>query len=854
MERGGKIGNANARFEINRMPFADRDLPTMLRRILGCFMIAALLWQFWPPHNANAQTSNLLIGEVAWAGSPLSNADEWLELWNLSDEPISLEGYALEGAGPDEGIVFDESHVIEANSAFLIANYAPDHENAAHVPTPNIVTTSISLPNASLELSLFDPDGALIDRVGDGSSADFGTVTPKASMVRPTPSADGWKTATDSRNFKADIEVFGTPGFCDGCGDGAAEEETVEGASPSEDSEIEHESSSEEDDNDLQENTATSTAASRPLDPDVEVQTTEEEVTKEANESETQITEASVSAPSAQFPEVDLKISGSFTAGEKMHFDASSSTDPNGDIVYFTWNFGDGISATGSKATHVYETAGEYEFELIATDTTFRTFATTTLEVTPAPLPAPDVFLNEIHPAPEDGAEWVELYGLNEENVEHLIGWSIEDENGKAFQFSSSSIETIEFNEPFALIKLLSSKLNNSGDSVLLKRSDGSLADGVMYEKTKKGMSWIRFPDQTGDWRDAKPSKLDENTYIKKRPRPTLANLYVNETTAGNEILAETETATLKAHEASTVMHENTQSDEEPNNEAIARVTLTRKTSATDPGDPVNPAVTLRTHSSTELASAKNISGENESGPLQTSIKQLMTIPPNTEIELSGIVGSKPGMLGKHKFVLLAPNGRGLYVKASNKQPSPEFGSKIHIKGTLMYNDDGLYVRMGTKDRWQEDPGNTTAKVRSTNLEELGLADGWSLVQLTGYVIETTKTKALIDTKDGLIEVNFKEESQYKASRLNEQDKIRVTGLLDMTETDLKLFPRDPSEVEILEHSTLDQADNPATASVPGWVPFGAAGLTVAVTEGVKRLRKWKYEQKVQKLINESKD
>ncbi len=231
-----------------------------------------------------------------------------------------------------------------------------------------------------------------------------------------------------------------------------------------------------------------------------------------------------------------------------------------------------------------------------------------------------------------------------------------------------------------------------------------------------------------------------------------------------------------------------------------------------------------------------------------------MTIPPNTLVELSGVVGSKPGMLSKHQFVLLAPNGRGVYVRASNKQPSPTFGTKIKIVGTLMHNDDGLYIRMGTKDRWTDDPGNTTVKIRANDLGELGTEDAWSLVQISGHVIESSKTKALIDTGANLVEVNFSKLPQYRAARLMEQDEVQITGLLNMNDSGFTLYPREISEIEILKHASLDSVEEPTTSGLPGWVPFGAAGLTVAVTEGAKRLRKWRYELKVQKLIAKAKD
>jgi PKD repeat protein len=52
----------------------------------------------------------------------------------------------------------------------------------------------------------------------------------------------------------------------------------------------------------------------------------------------------------------------------RVEVDASQSSDPNGSIVDYAWAFGDGQSATGVRATHVYATAGSYQIQLTVQD------------------------------------------------------------------------------------------------------------------------------------------------------------------------------------------------------------------------------------------------------------------------------------------------------------------------------------------------------------------------------------------------------------------------------------------------------------------------------------------------------
>ncbi|MFE1646131.1 PKD domain-containing protein, partial [Microbacterium sp. P01] len=51
-----------------------------------------------------------------------------------------------------------------------------------------------------------------------------------------------------------------------------------------------------------------------------------------------------------------------------VSFDGTPSTDPEGAIASFTWNFGDGASATGATPSHTYATPGTYEVTLKTVD------------------------------------------------------------------------------------------------------------------------------------------------------------------------------------------------------------------------------------------------------------------------------------------------------------------------------------------------------------------------------------------------------------------------------------------------------------------------------------------------------
>ncbi len=93
----------------------------------------------------------------------------------------------------------------------------------------------------------------------------------------------------------------------------------------------------------------------------------------------------SVNAP----PIADAGDPQAALVGETLTFNGGGSTDSDGTIAGFVWDFGDGATDTGLETTHVYDSAGSFTVTLTVTDDVGAT-ATDTLTATITP----SVFLN----------------------------------------------------------------------------------------------------------------------------------------------------------------------------------------------------------------------------------------------------------------------------------------------------------------------------------------------------------------------------------------------------------------------------------------------------------------------------
>ena len=388
----------------------------MKQKLVYLFSLLALLFGFIPLLASASTSPDVIISEIAWAGSSSSAADEWIELANVSDQDVDVSGWSLAGAS-SAPLVFPAGTLIPSHSTFLIANYANTNSSSILNENTQIITTLVSIPNDKLAIALTAPDRGVVDSAGNagtnfagksggtGSTLDgrFRSMERRDFLLDGT-TKDAWIDADVSSGFKTGTLDYGTPGSLNSYLQTEIEIQRGQGTTPILES------------GSVQEAVvaaATATTEPEPVCEDVTVDTTVA--------STTDITQT----PIATEPVVTESVS---TISDSVSTVADTQTE-----------------------TQTVSTSNGY--------------------------PQGTLRVSEIFPHPATGeSEWVELENTSAYPVT-TNGWSILDASGAATLLPDGSVNP----GLYIVIENPKGKLNNDGDSVIIKDANGSVVDSVLY-------------------------------------------------------------------------------------------------------------------------------------------------------------------------------------------------------------------------------------------------------------------------------------------------------------------------------------------------------------------------------------
>jgi len=186
------------------------------KKFLSSLVLITMVFQILivsMPFASAASAGQVVINEISWAGSLDNSNDEWIELYNTTNQSIDLTGWYIEDDYGSATYTIT-SGTISAYGYFLIE----DIEEATNITADAVI--GISLANTGDTLVLKDSTDAIIDGVNTGGGAWYaGDGTTKATMERidPSISADeltNWASAISNNGAigSSGSSILGTPG------------------------------------------------------------------------------------------------------------------------------------------------------------------------------------------------------------------------------------------------------------------------------------------------------------------------------------------------------------------------------------------------------------------------------------------------------------------------------------------------------------------------------------------------------------------------------------------------------------------------------------------------------------------
>lgn len=511
---------------------------------------------------------------------------------------------------------------------------------------------------------------------------------------------------------------------------------------------------------------------------------------------------------------------------------------------------------------------------LIHTDTPSSTILSAPEEMPSLSTTTGTICLAIIAPYPDEGPEWIALYGLTPSSSHRLFQWSIHDAQSSLVKIVTST--PLLWDEPSKTLRfqLRSARLNNDGDTVTLKNSLGDVHDTFVYTEVERDQRWFRERCDA-PWHII-PKPIIQYVHSPAPTEPTFPSISSSTPIANTSIAPEPPSMNVEQVSLPIVtpiiIDEELPTSPPPKLEPHLPLPIVKeerpptgtilKASAQQP--PANtPSPHTPKRALIKQAPTKRVSSPQKTTPVsssKTSLKKSFSraIPSlsmstildqpakhqGVRVRISGIVASRKKLIGSHKFILLNSDGKGLLVHAKTTLPTPERGQRIQATGVLMWNDEGIWLKQQAQDAWEiveraEEDEDEDFAIRIASIDEPSQEDAWSHIEVEGKVVAVQGESLDIETEDGVpLRVRLSKLIGYRAGRVEPRYTIRVRGLLDIRGTEPVLLPQVSEDVQILERAPLPSPQNQRPTQAP-WLPVGVMAATLATTETLRRAKTW---------------
>lgn len=760
------------------------------RRLLVGFLLGLLVLR---PLSARAEfaSSPVVLSEAAWAGSTRTTADEWLELANRGSDSVDVSGWFILGAGTSgSAIELPAATIISPNDTLLIANYKLGDKNTTLTASPELVTTSLSLPNESLHLTLAMADGLVVDELLDAGKPDAGSSTTFASMERQ---ADGtWATATTSIGLLDN--QLGTPGFSTLPSISATSTPDVIATV----------------DEPVAELPANAPLASEDVVPEIAVAedaplilvvaSTDEATVPELDAPATAPSEPTVTAPpeSAELDAAPEQVAA--PTDEPIASDAAFTMIP---IV--TTESAPAEPETAQIEAPVLDapelSAPEADVIVAAIDpieTPVENVVAPIIESPRDPLlpkegqgevaPEPTeptatlctaiagrITLSEFMSRPSDNHEWVELYNSASEDIA-LDGCMLADATGKTTVLagSISAGGYILVNDP-------AGKLNNDGDTLELQDGAGNVVDAIAY-----GNDAIKAPGK-----DASLSRNGTDWELAPTPTPGAANTFIEavleepltESTYDTpNINADADTASPAATPTSNVVA--------PSAASTSRATKSPAAPASDRVTRVTPPVSHVATSSADTKARSSVKSASASSSTRSvAVDGVSALNAGVKVVTQGVIVALPGTFGNQIAFI---DGLELYMNSAD-WPELTIGDEVRVEGVISIAQGNHRIKLASR------AGITVVGHRDTTAaspSSLNNVTHGELVTLAGILEKEQGDFALVLSSGERIVLEL---PASVSSRSLTPGQATITGIVRLKNGNMTLAPRSEDDISIAQ-------------------------------------------------------
>lgn len=708
---------------------------------------------------------NIYISEINWAGSSLSTADEWIELFNASGQSVDLGGWVLTGAATSgNALGITEGFVAAPGSSVLIANYGLGNEKTTLAVEPNLVTTALSLSNSNLSIMLTMPDGTVVDQV----SELVGSTNPSTSMYRLS---DGtWAASTSSANL-LDANQLGTPGMY---GDVVSSEPTEEISPPAMEGSGEVVSESE---------------------PEPAIEITEPEPTLEAPEpTVVEPTEPVVEEPVVAEepiieeliiePAPEPTVEPTTEVTEPTEVNAPTETPALEEIPVIEQEIVETVSEAVVESEPVDESVEEPEIiespAIIETPELITTLETTETVSLP-------ILINEIVSNPVDGTEWIEFYNPNNTAVD-LQNYSVNDATGKATTLSGEIASLGYF-----VVENPKGKLNNDSDDVVLSDQHGTVIDQMSY-----GNETNPAPDAGESLARSESSFIVTATITKGSanilPEPEVVSEYENDLTI-NPI----ETPSGEEDESTTVQ------DSQETNEG--------HTASVSDASTVHQVVAIATPASVKATKATTKASTKSSSSKSSKSTETVT----------GMVTALPGTFGTQIAFI---DGIELYFYDAN-WPTLAIGDIVSVRGTRSTSHGESRIKIASANDItilrHEEPVPVSITASSLSEQNEG-----ALVSVTGRIVEQDDDRIVLEDASGELTIVAHKNTGINWFDYSGAE-VTIVGIVRSFDDGVMLYPRSTEDITIVENvmSNADDTSVAPVASSKSIYPWIGGGLAI---------------------------